>query len=41
MAVFTRIIRSFVVLNVVFKCQMDILLVEVRNVGNSFQRNND
>jgi len=39
--IFTRIIRSFIVLNIVCNCQKEVLLVEVRSGGNSFQRNNE
>lgn len=41
MTIFTRITRNFIFLNIIFNCQIEVLLVEVRRGGSSFQRNND
>jgi hypothetical protein len=41
MTIFIRIIRSCIVFNIFCSCQIEVLLVEVRSGGNSFQRNSE
>jgi len=41
MTIFIRIIRIFIVLNIVCSWQIEVLLVEMRSGGDWFQRNNE